>query len=70
MNSPNGHRLGRRRLLRTGMAGALASGTALPTRIFAQTSERQRPQIPFGVQTGDFADDGAMVWAATTGRRA
>ncbi|HJQ57779.1 MAG TPA: alkaline phosphatase D family protein [Vineibacter sp.] len=37
----------------------------MPSRIFAQTSERMRPQIPFGVQTGDFAGDGAVVWAAS-----
>ncbi|MBV9836303.1 MAG: PhoD-like phosphatase N-terminal domain-containing protein, partial [Alphaproteobacteria bacterium] len=45
----------------------LASGTALalPSRVFAQTSDKMRPQIPFGVQSGDVAPDGAMVWSAT-----
>ncbi len=61
MNSLNGRLLHRRRLLRSGAAAALA----MPTRVFAQTSERLRPQIPFGVQSGDVSHDGALVWAAT-----
>jgi alkaline phosphatase D len=65
MNSPNGHAIRRRRLLRASAAASLATGIGLPTRVFAQTSERTRPQIPFGVQTGDIADDGAVIWAAT-----
>jgi alkaline phosphatase D len=48
----------RRSLLATGAA------LAIPTRVFAQTSDRMRPQIPFGVQTCDVASDGAMVWSA------
>ena len=51
-------RIGRRRLL---TAGALA--TALPARVFAQTAAAARPRLPQGVQTGDFAADGAVVWS-------
>jgi len=69
MNSPNGRSLRRRRLLRTGTAASLSlcttTAAAFPPRVFAPTSERMRPQIPFGVQTGDITDDGALVWAAT-----
>jgi alkaline phosphatase D len=51
-------KLNRRRLLG---AGALAS--ALPTRIFAQTSAAMRPDLPQGVQAGDVMVDGAVVWS-------
>ncbi|HKU96487.1 MAG TPA: alkaline phosphatase D family protein [Vineibacter sp.] len=53
--------------MRTGTAAALSLCTTAPfaPRVFAQTSDRMRPQIPFGVQTGDIGDDGALVWAAT-----
>ncbi|TWT05782.1 alkaline phosphatase [Reyranella sp. CPCC 100927] len=65
MNSPNGRSLRRRRLLRTGTAAGLSLCTsAVVPRVFAQTSDRMRPQIPFGVQTGDIGADGALVWAA------
>jgi alkaline phosphatase D len=43
------------------LAGAAA--TALPTRIFAQTSASARPRLLQGVQTGDFRSDGAIVWS-------
>ena len=51
-------RLKRRRLL---ASGALAA--ALPRRVFAQTAASARPQLLQGVQTGDFAADGATVWS-------
>lgn len=62
MNSRKTSGLRRRGLLQVGAGGALAA--AMPSRIFAQTSDKMRPQLPFGVQTGDFTDDGALVWAA------
>ena len=50
---------------------ALSSpGTLLPARAFSQatapaviTSERMRPTLPYGVQTGDLAGDRAILWA-------
>jgi len=51
-------RLKRRRLL---ASGALAA--ALPSRVFAQTAASARPQLLQGVQSGDFAADGATVWS-------
>lgn len=51
-------KLNRRRLL---AAGTLAA--ALPTRIFAQTSEAARPRLLQGVQSGDVMADGAIVWS-------
>ena len=51
-------RLKRRKLL---ASGALAA--ALPHRVFAQTAASARPQLLQGVQTGDFAADGATVWS-------
>ena len=62
----------RRSLLRcAGLAGAgLAAGGVLPARVFAQagapaiiTSERTRPRLPCGVQSGDLAGDRAIIWA-------
>jgi alkaline phosphatase D len=50
-------KIGRRRLLRTGAVAA-----ALPSRVFARTSAAARPQQVFGVQSGDFSADGAIVW--------
>lgn len=43
------------------LAGGLA--TALPSRIFAQTSASARPRQLQGVQSGDFFADGAIVWS-------
>ena len=62
----------RRSLLRgVGLAGAgLATGGVLPARVLAQagapaviTSERMRPRLPYGVQSGDLAGDRAIIWA-------
>ena len=62
----------RRSLLRcAGLAGAgLATGGVLPARVLAQagapaviTSERMRPRLPYGVQSGDLAGDRAIIWA-------
>jgi alkaline phosphatase D len=61
----------RRGLLRRSAlaGGALAAGPLLPGRGFAQqsaaviTSERMRPGLPYGVQSGDLAGDRAMLWA-------
>jgi alkaline phosphatase D len=61
----------RRALLRrSALAGVgLAAGLA-PMRAFAQqrapatiTSDRMRPQLPYGVQTGDLSGDRAILWA-------
>jgi alkaline phosphatase D len=63
--------LSRRALLRrSALAGAgLATGLA-PLRALGQqsapaliTSERARPQLPYGVQTGDLLGDRAILWA-------
>jgi alkaline phosphatase D len=63
--------LTRRSLLRrSALVGAgLAAGLG-PLRAFAQqgapavvTSERARPQLPYGVQTGDLLGDRAILWA-------
>ncbi len=50
-------------------AGGLAAGV-LPLRAFGQqagpaviTSERARPQLPYGVQSGDLLGDRAILWA-------
>jgi alkaline phosphatase D len=49
--------------------GALAAATLLPGRAFAQASpavirsERMRPRLPYGVQSGDIAGDRAILWA-------
>jgi alkaline phosphatase D len=51
-------KLNRRRVL---TAATLAA--ALPTRIFAQTSEAARPRLLQGVQSGDVMTDGAVVWS-------
>jgi len=69
---PSARLLTRRSLLHhAGLAGAgLALGGSLPGRVFAQqgapavvTSERMRPNLPYGVQTGDLLGDRAIVWA-------
>ncbi|MBV8167380.1 MAG: alkaline phosphatase D family protein, partial [Alphaproteobacteria bacterium] len=68
--------LSRRTLLRAGTrigAGVVATA-ALPRGAFAQapapmpavvTSDRTRPQMPLGVQSGDMAGDRAVVWSKT-----
>jgi alkaline phosphatase D len=61
----------RRTLLqRSALAGgAMAAGTLLPARGFAQqspaviTSDALRPGVPYGVQRGDLAGDRAILWA-------
>jgi alkaline phosphatase D len=61
----------RRTLLqRSALAGgAMAAGTLLPARGFAQqspaviTSDALRPGVPYGVQSGDLAGDRAILWA-------
>ncbi len=52
------NKIKRRRLF-----GAAALATALPSRIFAQTSTTARPQLLQGVQSGDVMADGAVVWS-------
>jgi len=44
----------------TGLAGRLAAQQSAPAVI---TSERMRPGLPYGVQTGDLAGDRAILWA-------
>jgi alkaline phosphatase D len=70
LRSP-GARVTRRALLsRSALAGTslLATGT-LTSRVLAQaapariTSERRRPRLPYGVQSGDLAGDRAIIWA-------
>jgi alkaline phosphatase D len=58
-------RITRRGLVLTGAAAGGLTAASLPRRIFAQTSSGQRPQMPYGVQSGDFSADGAVVWSAT-----
>jgi alkaline phosphatase D len=62
----------RRSLLRhAGLVGAgLAAGGVLPARPFAPAgvpavlaSERTRPRLPYGVQSGDLASGRAIIWA-------
>jgi alkaline phosphatase D len=63
--------LTRRSLLRrSALVGASVAGGLTPLRAFAQqgapaviTSERARPQLPCGVQTGDLLDKRAILWA-------
>ena len=66
------HQLSRRALLRRSVlasGGLIASGTVVG-RALAQprapaviTSERMRPQLPYGVQSGDLSGNQAIVWA-------
>jgi alkaline phosphatase D len=68
---PRGDRLTRRTLLcRSALAGGGLLATAtLGGRALAQsapaviTSNRMRPHLPYGVQSGDLAGDRAIVWA-------
>jgi alkaline phosphatase D len=52
-----------------GLAGAGVATGLVPLRAFGQqsapviTSERARPQLPCGVQTGDLLGDRAILWA-------
>ena len=65
--------LGRRALLRRSAlaGGGLIAGSLLPARAFAQqgaaaviTSDKMRPALPYGVQSGDLRGDRAILWAA------
>ncbi|MGH6914767.1 MAG: hypothetical protein ACREH3_13805, partial [Geminicoccales bacterium] len=69
---PPYHRLTRRALLcrAAGAGGGLVAARSLVGRAFAQqnapaviTSDRMRPGLPYGVQTGDLAGDRAIIWA-------
>jgi alkaline phosphatase D len=42
---------------------AATAASALPTRLYAQASASARPRILSGVQSGDFTNDGAIVWS-------
>jgi alkaline phosphatase D len=65
------YRLSRRALLRRSAltGGALMAGGMLGPAFAQQrapaviTSERMRPTLPYGVQTGDLAGDRAILWA-------
>jgi alkaline phosphatase D len=69
---PHRYRLSRRTLLcRSALAGGglIATGGVLGRALAQQTapavitSERMRPSLPYGVQTGDLAGDRAILWA-------
>ena len=59
--------LTRRRFL--GASAAAAGSLALPSPLargpFAQTSDRARPGMPYGVQSGEVGPHEAVVWSAT-----
>jgi alkaline phosphatase D len=65
------HPISRRRLLhRSALAGGGLLAGLTPMRAFAQrqspaviTSDRMRPQLPYGVQAGDLLADRAILWA-------
>lgn len=46
-------------------AGSVAAPAWLIRAPFAQTSDRMRPAIPYGVQVGEVGADEALVWSAT-----
>ncbi len=46
-------------------AGALALPLPFVRAAFAQTSDRARPGVPYGVQSGEVGPHGAVVWSAT-----
>ncbi len=52
-----------KKICRRSLLGAGALAATLPTRIFAQTAAQARPRLLQGVQAGDFAADGAIVWS-------
>jgi alkaline phosphatase D len=68
---PPSRQMTRRALLqRSALAGAGLAAGLVPVRVFAQqgapatiTSDRMRPQLPYGVQTGDLLGDRAILWA-------
>src|SRR5215468_1315378 len=58
--------LSRRRFLGAAVAaGALALPSPLRRGPFAQTSDRARPGVPYGVQSGEVSDHEAVIWSAT-----
>ena len=71
VTEPRRYPLSRRALLRrSALAGGGLIATGMMGRAFAQqsapaviTSERMRPSLPYGVQTGDLAGDRAILWA-------
>src|ERR1700690_1912528 len=64
-------RLTRRTFLKTTLASgvSLALPAALPGALAQApaivTSERARPQVPYGIQIGDVLGDRALVWSRT-----
>ena len=62
-------RISRRQLLIGGaVLGGTALGTRLPTGLAAPgviTSDTQRPQIPYGVMSGDPTGSRAIIWSKT-----
>jgi alkaline phosphatase D len=69
IRSPSRQMTRRTLLRRSALAGAGLAAGLVPVRAFAQaapatvTSEAMRPQLPYGVQTGDLAGDRAILWA-------
>lgn len=59
--------MNRRHFVRLGLASAIGAAAA-PRRLFAQapaivTSEKMRPQMPFGIASGDVAEGRAVIWS-------
>ncbi len=57
---PRNNNLSRRTFVATAAAGAAVS--ALPKHLFAQVAGR--PEMPYGIQSGDVTADSAVVWGA------
>src|SRR5262245_12446909 len=59
--------LTRRHFLRASLvtSGALVAPVRLGGPVYAQTSDRARPAVPWGVQSGDVTQTTAVVWSAT-----
>ena len=64
--------IGRRSVLKGAAAAGLVIGSGMAGRSWAQgqapavvTSERMRPALPYGVQSGDVTGDRAIVWSKT-----
>ncbi len=58
--------MNRRDFVRLGAASAI--GAAVPARIFGQapalvTPDRMRPQLPFGIASGDVTEGRAVIWS-------
>jgi alkaline phosphatase D len=61
--------MNRRDFVRLGMTSALGAA-ASPRLVFGQapaivSSEKARPQLPFGAASGDVTDDRAVIWSRT-----